>query len=141
MKLLSRAGIAALSLLALAACTESKDWIGSEWRVNQYRVNDGWQTLPAEANFTLQLTADGKATGRVACNRWNSSYTLNGHTLTLGSMAMTRMRCPLLSAEAEAFSNRFTSAFNGEVKITVTQDGLLSEHAGGEQWRWVAVSK
>ena len=48
----------------------------------------GWEQVAPSAGF-----ADGKLTGANGCNRYSTSYTLEGEALKLGDVATTNMAC------------------------------------------------
>ena len=46
-----------------------------------------------DTQITLQLGADGRASGRAGCNDYTGPYTLSGDALSFGLMAATKMAC------------------------------------------------
>ena len=63
----------------------------------------GWRVVAIDAKpvtdaGTLQF-ADGKVSGKAACNRFNATAKTEAGRLTLGPLATTRMMCPRMDVE------------------------------------------
>lgn len=81
------------------------------------------------SRLTLTFSEDGRVSGSTNCNGFSGTYSVDGTKLTLGALAMTRRACL-----AEALSNqerKYTSALDGELSWTITDDGAL-ELTGAE---------
>ncbi|MCJ1678837.1 META domain-containing protein [Streptomyces sp. APSN-46.1] len=69
--------------------------IATEWTVDSLLSGESAAPVPAgaagRARFTI--SADGTASGNLGCNRFNAKATVEGPTLTLGPLTMTRMAC------------------------------------------------
>jgi len=83
----------------------------------------------AEAPITLQLGADGRASGRGGCNGYGGGYTLAGDALSFGPMMSTKMACApeLMDREQRYFQTlahvaHFAVADDGALLLT-TADG------------------
>ncbi len=59
------------------------------WRL----LSLGGSEVPASITTTLELTADGKVSGRGGCNRFAGSATVRGTTIRFSRMASTMMAC------------------------------------------------
>lgn len=83
------------------------------------------------SRITLQLGADGHASGRGGCNSYGGSYSLTGESLRFSPLAATQMAC------AEALMNqeqRYFDALAGTVRYALADDGaLLLTTADGRQ--------
>lgn len=67
--------------------------VGTTWRLTELDGKPGLLGNDGKA-ATLELTADGKrVAGFAGCNRMAGTYQLNGDSLRLGPLAMTRMAC------------------------------------------------
>lgn len=101
-----------------AAEPAGQDALVGEWRI----VKVGNDTLDAEANATLNFTADGAFSGRL-CNSFRGSYTINDATISFGQAAATLMACPdpLASQERALFS-----AFESAASFNITESGNLN---------------
>jgi putative lipoprotein len=75
------------------------------------------------SRLTLTFGDDGRVSGSTNCNGFSGTYTVDGTKVTLGALTMTRRACL-----AEALSNqerKYTSALEGELNWTITDDGAL----------------
>lgn len=99
---------------------------GAEWIVED--INRGG--VIDNSRLTLKFGADGKVSGSTNCNTFSGSYTVDGSTLTLGPLAMTRRACtaPALSNQ----ESRYVAALDGPLSWELRPDGAL-ELAGGER--------
>src|SRR5262249_36092639 len=87
---------AALALL-LAACTGASAHavpaaaaiVGPVWVAEEIAGAPAGGGVPV----TLQLGADGNASGRGGCNGYGGPYTLAGDALRFGPLAATKMAC------------------------------------------------
>jgi heat shock protein HslJ len=96
----------AVLLLTLAACgggeatettTEAADTTtaagqsieGPPWRLAEAR---GIQ-MPQELSLTIQFQ-DGRVSGQSACNRFTGGYEIDGNSLTISELALTKKACP-----------------------------------------------
>lgn len=83
-------------------------------------------TPDAPDSYTLLFQPGGMVSVRADCNRGSASYTLNGASLLLGSIALTRAMCPPGSKDTEFLAG--LSAVSGQVfrgsELTLTlKDG------------------
>ena len=75
---------------------------GTEWVLTTVINDDAATSLIAGTSITM-LLEDGTISGSAGCNTYNSSYTLEGNTLTIApEIATTRMACAddIMSQEA-----------------------------------------
>jgi heat shock protein HslJ len=132
------AAAAAALLLLLAGCTgggpdgageKAASIVGPLWRVEEI----AGAPVSGEAPVTLQLGADGRASGRGGCNGYGGPYTLAGDALHFGGLAATRMAC------APAVMDQEQRYFDTLAKVThyaVADDGaLLLETGEGKEIR------
>ncbi|WP_323005081.1 META domain-containing protein [Pseudorhodobacter sp.] len=82
-------------------------------------------TIPG-VTVTMDM-GDGKVAGSSGCNRYNSTYTQSGYTLTFADGAMTRMACAPADMDAEA---RFGQALSRVTSYSFATDGALQMFAG-----------
>jgi putative lipoprotein len=126
-----------LLVLPLAGCAgDSKQGqagggsiVGPVWTAQEITGTAVTGTAPV----TLQLGADGRASGRGGCNGYGGPYTLSGSSLTFGSLAATRMAC---APEAMDQEQRYFDALAKVQRYAVADDGaLLLETAEGKEIR------
>ncbi|CAN5521417.1 hypothetical protein BH20ACI3_BH20ACI3_09530 [soil metagenome] len=73
---------------------------GTVWRWDSLQTPVEKITVPNPANYTLELTTDGKARILADCNRGNGTYKLDGQSLRFSAFATTRMACAPGSRES-----------------------------------------
>lgn len=74
---------------------------GTTWLLREQAVDGSMSTVPKGVLVSLRM-ADGVAGGNGGCNRYNTSYTLEGSSLTFGPVASTLMACPDPAGSVEA---------------------------------------
>lgn len=78
--------------------------------------------VSGEAPVTLQLGADGRASGRGGCNGYGGPYTLAGDALHFGGLASTRMACAPALMDQE---QRYFDTLAQVARYAVADDGAL----------------
>ena len=131
-----RLSAAALALL-LAGCPSTPEHggqgaatiVGPVWVAEEI----AGAAASGNAPVTLQLGADGNASGRGGCNGYGGPYSLAGDALHFGGLAATRMAC------APALMDQEQRYFDTLAKVThyaVADDGaLLLETGEGKEIR------
>ena len=123
MYLLSGLLILAASLV-LSACVASAD-NGTHWQLSTVDGKaPGWRA-------TLDLGEAGRIAGQAPCNRFSGSLERSDEVFKPGDLAVTRMACPDLAAEAA-----FLALLAGIEQSAQTQD-LLILTGGGHEMRFV----
>ena len=105
---------------------------GRKWQVTGY--NNGRQAVVsplAETSPWLQF-AQGRLNGSTGCNTFRASYTLDGDSIAIGPIAVTRKACQragLMQQERELLA-----ALRSATKWTIDARGMLDMHRpGGER--------
>jgi heat shock protein HslJ len=122
---LAIAPLAALIVLgAAAACGEDEaspadpsSLEGTPWVLASGVDVEGWEGVAPSATF-----ADGRVSGSTGCNRFGTSYTMDGETLELGEIAMTSMACP---PPADAVEREYTTALESVRAWRAEDDELV----------------
>jgi len=109
-------------------------------------------TLPAGAAVTLEITPDGQASGRAACNRYSGSVTVDEDQLAFGTLVQTEMACEqalmtlerayldaLMTAESfelsdELLTIRYDEGQNALVFTAATEEGEAEVELDGTSW-------
>ena len=121
----SKARAGALALL-LAGCTGASEHAGqgAATIVGPVWVAEEIAGAPAggEAPITLQLGADGRASGRGGCNGFGGPYTLAGDALRFGPLAATKMACAPALMDQE---QRYFDTLAQVARYAVADDGAL----------------
>ncbi len=128
---------AAALVLLLAGCTGAPERAGQAAGgiVGPVWVAEGIAGAPAsgDAPITLQLGADGRASGRGGCNGYGGPYTLAGDALRFGPLAATKMACAPALMDQE---QRYFDTLAQVARYAVADDGaLLLTTAEGKEIR------
>ena len=114
--------------LFMAGCVEAPQ----DGPVQNANLTGNWQvssingaSVPG-ATVTMDI-ADGLVSGSSGCNRYNSSYTQSGYTLTFAPAAMTQLACAPAEMKAEA---RFGKALNSVTSYSFSTNGELQMFSG-----------
>ena len=100
--------------------------------VQNANLTGNWQVIAINgapvrgATVTMDMAA-GKISGSSGCNRYNSSYTQSGYTLTFAPAAMTRMACAPAEMKAEA---QFGKALDSVTSYSFSSNGELQMFSG-----------
>jgi heat shock protein HslJ len=103
---------------------------GRTWNVTGF--NNGRQGVVSpiiSSPITLSF-ADGRVSGRTGCNTFNGSYTQQGNTIRIGTIAATRMMC---AQDVMAQEREFLKALESAVRWDVQGDRLDMHRADGER--------
>lgn len=89
---------------------------GTTWRVNGYNDGKGgFVSVLSGTEITALFGDDGNLGGSAGCNRYTTSYQVNGKTLSIGPAGATRMMC----TEPEGIMER-ESAYLAALELAVT---------------------
>jgi len=131
----SAATLAAALALLLVGCTAERagpppaSIVGPVWVAQEIAGTP----VSGEAPITLQLGADGRASGRGGCNGYGGPYTLAGDAITFGPLAATKMACAPAVMDQE---QRYFDMLAQVKEYAVADDGaLLLETKEGKQIR------
>ena len=128
----SAAVLAAALGLLIASCTSGSDGaaqgaaaiVGPVWVAKEI----AGAAVSGEAPVTLQLGADGRASGRGGCNGYGGAYTLASDALHFGPLAATKMACApaLMDQEQRYFDtlakvDRYAVADDGALLLTTAE--------------------
>jgi len=129
--------LAAALVLLLAGCTGGPERageaagaiVGPVWVAEEI----AGAAVGREAPITLQLGADGNASGRGGCNGYGGPYTLAGDALRFGPLAATKMACAPALMDQE---QRYFDTLAQVTRYAVADDGaLLLTTAEGKEMR------
>jgi heat shock protein HslJ len=70
---------------------------GTVWRLVEL---DGNPAVPGH-EATLELSKDGRASGRGSCNRFSGTVAISGNRIEFGPLASTKMACADAAANAQ----------------------------------------
>ena len=96
------------------------------WTLIQFADRE-LSSFDAETTPVTALFADGRVAGRSGCNRYTTSYTIDGDAIRFGHVATTRMMCPPEQMAVErAFLRALESAFTFRIEgrqLTIAYEG------------------
>jgi heat shock protein HslJ len=90
---------------------------GSSWTLVGLGDVELGGTMP-----TIAFGADGTMSGSAGCNTFNGTYTIDGHAVTFGPLATTRMAC---ADDVMAIEDAYLAALDGASSWSIAEDGLL----------------
>ena len=98
------------------------------WKLQSLTTSDGTTvTIEKPELFTLEFSDATRLAARFDCNRGAGSFALNGDTMTIGAMAVTKAYC----AETARIGDLFTAAIFGDQAVSVTARSLVLSSSRG----------
>lgn len=74
--------------------------VGTAWELDYIAGQElPFTDLYSGAMPTLTFDKEGKAFGNASCNRFNTTFTVDGNNIHFGAAATTRMMCPSIKGE------------------------------------------
>jgi heat shock protein HslJ len=96
----------------------------TEWVVETV----GGRSTVDESRATIEFLPEGRIAGDGSCNRYSGQWSLNGETLEVGQLAVTRMACePALMDQEDRFLRHLQSARSFDISH---RGGLLLSSEG-----------
>jgi len=95
---------------------------GTEWGLTGFIDGETATTQPGVDRALLVFLADGNLGGNAGCNALNSSWTVDGDSLTFGEVALTRMSC---SDEANEIERRVVAVLGDADRFEIEGNRLL----------------
>lgn len=102
---------------------------GTNWQLTGYAGPQG-NTVPVpELVAATAVFEGGTVSGNAGCNSYNGSYTLEGDTITVGGLALTKMACPDVQM---ALESAFTTMLGNVESWSIRADVLELQTEGGK---------
>ena len=107
---------------------------GVVWQWQRFEGGDGSEVVPDDpSRYTVQFQEDGTVVAQVDCNRGRGTYTVDGNTIDIAALAVTRMACPEDSLDAE-FARYLDEAVSfvfreGKLYLALPVDAGIAEFA------------
>lgn len=79
--------------------------------------------IPDDAEVTIEFAANGKLSGRSACNRYGGDFTYEAGVLTTAALFSTKMACPPALMDLEV---KFLNRLEGELNVSQQADETLA---------------
>ncbi len=112
--------------VAAGAGTPTAGLTGTSWRVEDF----GGESVPADAEGTLDFPEAGKVAGRAFCNRFSGQAVISGSSIRFGPLAVTKMACGASAMERES---RFLQALQKAERYALDGSALLVYFAGSDR--------
>lgn len=94
-------------------------------------------TVSNPENYTLEFKEDGSLLVQADCNRGRGRYTVNGKSIALSNIALTRRGCP-----AGSLDNRFTRSLGGARIYFFENDALyIDMQADGGTLKFIKATR
>ncbi len=122
--------LAAVAALAFAGCGEdaepAAEWPGAvSWSLVSGIDAPGWEAAAPSATF-----GDGRVAGSTGCNRFNASYTRDGGSLEIGTVASTQMGC---EPRVQAVEREFVAALERVGGWRLAGEELVLDDGDGQE--------
>jgi heat shock protein HslJ len=101
---------------------------GREWRLSDHLGPVGGLVPVAEEVVATATFIDGRVAGTTGCKRFSGTYRVEGPSLSLGALAMTRMACV---PPRDTVERAMTAALETTAGYIVTDDALELTDAVG----------
>jgi heat shock protein HslJ len=106
--------------------------VGQEWRLVSYQGADGQTTDTSALGITIEIAADGTASGFGGCNRYRGTFQVAADgTITPGPIASTKVAC--LDANKTQWETRYLAALQtaSRYRVSGSQVQLLFDKGAG----------
>jgi heat shock protein HslJ len=116
------------ALLVYDASDGAEAIIGS-WIVTSYYSGDAITSVVGDATLTADFADDGQLSGNAGCNNYSGPYELDGESISIGPLAVTKMACT--SDELSKQEADYLAALDLATSFTVTGNRLDLLRDGG----------
>jgi heat shock protein HslJ len=106
--------------------------VGQEWRLVSYQGADGQTTDTSALGITIEVAADGTASGFGGCNRYRGTFQVAADgTITPGPIASTKVACA--DANKTQWETRYFAALQtvSQYRVSGSQVQLLFDKGAG----------
>lgn len=103
---------------------------GTNWALVSLGAAEAPTPLLQDTIVTLMLGDDGSAAGSAGCNRYRSSYSVDGSSISFGPIVSTMMACEPAVMEQEA---AFAQALEAASSFSLVDGQLSIAYGDGEQ--------
>jgi len=121
--------ISLLAMLVLTACAGgSSASIQGQWKLVSYGLPSEQTPAAPGVDTSIEFNSEGALAGNVGCNGFGGDYTVDGDTITFGSVMSTLMFCEGPVGEQETvtlnvFYESATFVLNGNTLTITSADG------------------
>ncbi len=110
-----------LTMLDREVADPDRPLVGTKWIATTIIDGDAASSLPEGVEVTLEFV-DARVQGRFGCNSGGGDYSVDGSTLTVGSLMTTKMACDEPQATIES---HVLSVLDGDVEFTIEAASLM----------------
>ncbi len=135
--------VAALLLAACAAAPPGDARLEGNWQLQDFRLANSNETrLVGLEPFSMNLGAEGRATGRLNCNTWRGRYDHpRAGDLHLDELVLTRGRCSTEHTHIDMLARAFPSFLEGTASYSIEGREMLLETERGDLLRFHATHR
>jgi len=127
-----------LVILALIAYTKRSSLsIQGQWQLVSYGSPSAQTPAVPDVEASIEFNTEGRISGNVGCNSFGGEYTVDGNTITFGSIMSTMMACmgPVEEQESAVLSvlqKSTTFVIDGNTMTVTSANGDASIVLGGK---------
>ncbi|WP_175412112.1 META domain-containing protein [Streptomyces sp. TRM64462] len=103
---------------------------GVHWTVDSLTVDGERTAAPAPTAAYVEFTGNNQAKGNFGCNHFTAAATVEGETVTVGTVSMTEMAC---DEPVQSFEDTFRKTFTGELRARLADERLTLTNAAGDR--------
>lgn len=130
-----------LTLLLLTACSgvasrdDRQHGLAGTWTLQSVQQGSmRFELGEGRPVFSLRLHPDGRADGRVACNRWQGQARVSQSLLRLERARADRARCAIEDPRISALERRYLAVLQANSYYQLDGDTLHLQTTQAEQW-------
>lgn len=102
---------------------------GTTWQLESHRSDDALSHIAGMEKASLRFDGQGRLQVDTGCNRGSATYAVEGDTVVIGPVMLTRMACPEPAMEIETL---LTQAIDEQtLTVSIEADLLTLEGTGG----------
>lgn len=101
---------------------------GTAWQVETLIDGEQASSVPAGVEAGLQIGADDQLTGQTGCNSIGGAVRIDGDSVTLDGLRMTKRGC---AGDAGRVEQAVVAVLDGRVAVTIEADRLTLTHPSG----------
>ena len=121
-------GLVVLFVLAACAGGGASASINGQWKLVSYGPVSSQISAAPDVDTTIEFASDGTLNGNVGCNGFGGDFTVDGDTITFGSIVSTMMFCEGPVGEQEAAT---LAVFQESASFVLDSDTLTVTSADG----------
>ena len=125
---------------AQGATDQADKLVGVTWSCYEFKVAGAPQTVPEDTPITAEFGADGTLSGKSGVNTYNTTYTTDADSMTIGpDIATTKMAGPEAAMTMESnylttlpTTVRYNIVENGDLVLLDAADAAVARYRPGQ---------